>query len=212
MQTTNNLDYVFFNLLIYSSSLLETTYPIFLVLLPLLVLIIGAYWSKKRNKKLAEIEAHRVEVSRLRNLLHKVKDYSFRRIPFICATTYEVKYYKEVLKYYSNVGRVVELVEHTEGQDFYLYSEIKTSTFRHHCAVQKDMIREGEENACRYWDGLERNGLLDYLKTPKGPNWEKSKKYIEEITAYLVEHDRPRPRDQAKKKLVMDVMPSHRIG
>lgn len=74
------------------------------------------------------------------------------------------------------------------------------------------MIFEAEENASRYWNKPLKKNLLDYLDTPKGPNWEASKKYLEEVTEYLVEHDRPRPSDQAKQKLVLDIMPSDRIG
>jgi hypothetical protein len=212
MQTTDNLNCVFFNYLVCSDLVDGTTYPVLLVLVPLFLLIIGVYWNYNRSLEEADLETHRAEAARLRALMHHVKDYSFRRTPLICSTTYQVTYYNNVLKNYNNVGRCVELVEMNKSQDNHQHAASKVQLSKHYCSLHSDMIKEGERNANHYWDELIREGLLDYLQTPKGPNWEKSKEYIEEVTAYLVLNDRPRPSDQAKKKLVLDVMPSNRIG
>lgn len=212
MQTTDKVDYVFFNSLVCSDLFSGTTYPVFLVLVPLFLLIIGGYFQRNRRLDLAEGQAHRVEAARLRTLMHKVKDYSFRRTPLVCSTTYEVAYYKNVLKHYNNVGRHIELVERNKSQSNHQYEAMKVQFYQHYCATNKDMIKEGERNAGCYWEELDRKGLLDFLGMKKTENWEASKKYMEEITAYLVKNDEPRPSDQAKQKLALDIMPSDRIG
>jgi hypothetical protein len=212
METTGKVDCVFFNYLICSDLVGGTTYPVLLLLVPLLVLIIGAYWNHKRGLEEIDLEAHRAEASRLEHLLRKALDFSFQRTPLICATEYEVKYYKDVLKAYNNRGRIVELVGRIKTQNNHEHAASKAQTYRFHYSREFEVIEMGQENFNKHWDHLINKGLLDYLKTPKGSNWEKSKEYIDKATEYLVENDRPRPSDQAKKKLVLDIMSSDRIG
>lgn len=212
MGTTDKVDCVFFNSLVCSDLMSGTTYPVLLILVPLLVLIIGAYWSHKRALEQAVLEEHRAEAAALKKLLRKALDFSFQRTPLICSTEYEVKYYKDVLKAYNNRGRIVELVERIKTQNNHQHAASKVQMYQWHYSKEFEVVEMGKENFSEHWDNLIRKGLLDYLKTPKGPNWKKSKEYIDRVTEYLIENDRPRPSDQAKKKLVLDVMPSDRIG
>lgn len=212
METTKNLDCVFFNSLVCSDLFVGTTYPILLILVPLFLLIIGGYWQHKRGIAQAAKRQDQAEAARLLKLMHMVKDYSFRRTPIVCSTKDEKLYYEKVLREYNNVGRKVEYIERKKEQSSHQYQAVKAQFTRYYCAAHRDVIRMGEENAGLYWDGLIKKGLLDYLSTPKGPNWEASQKYILEVTKYLVKNDKPRPSDQAKQKLALDIMPSDRIG
>lgn len=212
IQTTKKLDCVFFNALICSDLVGETTFSMFLVLAPLFFLILGGYFKMKREQAKQIQKAHELEADRLRMLLHRVKDFSFRRSPIICSTEAEKRYYKKLLRHYNNQGREVNLVERKLHQNRLQHEASKAELATNYSALNKDMIIEGDLNAKAYWEYLKRKGFLDYLKNPKGENWEASKAYIEDVTKYLIENPRPTVTDQAKQKLVLDVMPSNRIG
>jgi hypothetical protein len=212
METTFYLDCVLFNSLVCSDLFNGTTYPVLLILAPLFILVIGQYLDPKKRADQERILIEQSEGIVLRTLMLKVMDISFRRTPIVCSTSYEEAYYKNLFKHYNNVGRCVELIERKRTETNHEYAAIKDRFNDYYCSVHKDLIDVGEANAGQYWDQLIKDGLLDYCKTPKGPKWEISKKYIDNVTKYIIENDRPRPSDQAKKKLVLDVMPSDRIG
>lgn len=213
VQTTKKLDCVFFNLLVCSDLVGETTFYLFLILVLLFIIIIVAcYFHLKWEQKQQAYQAHHKEADRLRKLMYKVMDFSFRRYPIVCSTEAEKRYYEKLLKHYNNQGRKVELIEPKLNQNAHYHQAIKAEFARNYIARNKDMVVIGDLNAEQYWEKLILEGLLDYLKNPKGENWEASKAYIEDVTNYLIENPRPTVTDQAKRKLVLEVMPSSRIG
>ncbi|BDS12766.1 hypothetical protein [Aureispira anguillae] len=210
-QTTEKLHCVFFNSLICSDLGLNATPSLLLLLAPLLMLMLWGWLKGKWLKEQQEHLAHQQEADRLRKLMYQVKNLSFQREPLICTTKVEATYYKDLLKHFNNRGRTVELIERKLNQSSHQHAASRSRFNEHYYSTHKHKIAEGQQRAREYWEGLIEAGLLDYLSSPKGANWEASKAYIEAVTAYLVANPKPKASDQAKQKLALDLLTSNTI-
>lgn len=210
-QTTVKLDSVFFSLLVFSDLTLNTTWSIFLILIPLLIVLLVQYFRRQQLKQQQVREVRQQEIRQLRKLMHLVCNYSFRREPLICKTKVEQTYYKEILKHYNNRGRKVELIERQKQQSAHQHHALCQQFNEYYYALHEHDIKEGRLRAETYWKGLIKAGLLDYLSTPKGSKWQASQNYIHTVTQYLVNNPRPTSRDQAKQKFALDALPGETI-
>lgn len=206
-ETTGNVKNVFPISLILISVSSETTFSVFLILVPVLVLSILGYVRHKWGIYVAEQMLHKDEVSLLYFQFTQVCNLSFRREPIICNSEIEVTYFKKLLKYYNNQGRDVIAIERKKGQSPTQHWESKEIYKRQYESANRYAIREGRENASRHWTQFQDRNLLDYLSTPKKENWKESEEFIYSAVDFYLENSAPSVGDQARQKYLMNLIP-----
>lgn len=203
-EKTSKTKNVFCNSLIIIFLSAENTTHIFLPLLPVLVLVLVGYFKREYDRYYWEQMEHKKVASALHKIYQTVFDLSFTRYPIMVYSDIDLAYFRKLLTHYNNQGRDVILIEktksHTNNHDH--WNEVEKYR-KDYCSANRYMIDKAQERADEIWAKLNEMGYYDYLKTPKGPQWEKSKSYLEKQVQFYLDNPRP-TRDQARKKTIID--------
>lgn len=200
-QKTSFSESVFSMLLIFNDSDTYNTMPLYVVVVPIVVLLLFGYlkreWDTVKNQRIQ----HHEETKNLYYLMRLANDYSFQRFPLFAYNDADIAYYNKVLEHYNNQSRMVALVENN--------LDVKDQFDRDFGKANALYIKRAQERARSNWKELEDRGLLDYLyhsRKYKG-NWERSKEYMERVTEFLVKNPEPNSaKDHARKKHIIDLM------
>ena len=216
--STKTLKSVFPMLLIVNDFALCGT---LVILTLLLITVVHSILKRKYKECLDDYFLYKESIKKLHRNLVYVCNYSFKQDPITCNSDKEAAYYRKVLAQYNNKSREVIVLPVGSGENNLNHFDRKDTAKRQYNINNYARIEEGINNYNKYWSKAKKKGYLSYLcyysnlssflYNKNKPLTEErliSKLFLVSVTEFLIENPRPVYKDQAKKKFLLDAIPS----
>lgn len=204
-ESTGKSENVLCNQLIFILFINESTSPLFVIIAPILLLAVVGYFKVEYDKFTQQMREHKEVAKKLHLDFVGAMDLSYERYPILVISEKEKIRFEMLLKHYNNQGREIFLVIQGYGQDNNAHYDERNKIASDYTKANAKMIDEADKRSKEVWKNLDQIGYLDYLKTPPGPQWEKSKEYLEAKTAFYKKHKHNADvTDKARKKFIIE--------